>query len=170
MNVLYSAINMVLSSFHDPSNLPLPSANTNEISHDHCLFQTINTCITLFYLADCTDPFTGYAHLSKGLSHSKRGVKFKGWIRSQLLLPWMGLHSPSPPSPSALLLCRSNTVVGTHWEFMRKDDLLSQCMKKYRVHQKSRIFQVLFQKKRGYEEEIRTILLYMHLLRKKTTS
>lgn len=147
LRALYSAIDTVLPSFHDPSNLTQPSVNTTEISQDQYLFQTINTCITLFYLADCTDPLAGYAYLSNGSSHSKRGVKFKGCIRWQLLLPWMGLHSLSPPSPSALLLCCSNTAVGTRWEFMRKDDLFSQCMKKYRVHEKSRIFQVLFEKK-----------------------
>lgn len=130
LRALCSSIGTVLPSFHDPSNLPHPSVNTTKISHDQCLFQTINTCITLLYLADCTDPLAGYAYLSNGSSHSKRGVKFKGCIGQQLLLPWMGLHSPSPPSPSALLLCRSNTAVGTRREFMRKDDLFSQCMKK----------------------------------------
>lgn len=95
------------------------------------------------------------------------GCEIQRLHQTTALAPLDGLHSPSPPSPSALLLCCSNTAVGTHWEFMRKDDLFSQCMKKYRVHQKSRIFQVLFRNKRGYEEEIRTMLLYVHLLRKK---
>lgn len=83
---------------------------------------------------------------------------------------WAFTHHPLPASLllPALLLCHSNTAVGTHCEFMRKDDLFSQCMKKYWVHEKSHIFQVLFrEKEKVTEEEIRTILLNMHLLKKK---
>ena len=94
------AMDTVLSSLHDPSNLPQPSVNmmTTEMSHDQCLSQAIITCITLFLLAACPDPLAGYAHLSNGSSHPKLGMNFEGCIRRQLLLPWMGLHSPSPPS------------------------------------------------------------------------
>lgn len=113
LNVLYSAIKwscphfMTLPICHCPQPTQLKSPMITAFSRP-------SIPALLFYLADCTDPLAGYARLSNGLSHSKWGVKFKGCIRPELLLPWMGLHSLSPPSPSALLFCCSNTVVGTH--------------------------------------------------------
>lgn len=97
------AMDTALSSFHDPSTLSWPSVNemTTEVSHDQCPSPAIITCIRLFFLTACADPLAGYVHPSNSSGHPKLGVNLKGCIKRQLLVPWMGLRSPSPPSPLA---------------------------------------------------------------------